>query len=263
MCTLDQGGQLCEAPADLPPLPDIEGLSFYDISNASEKYVVRQLKLLEKLSSEQILTKHLLPWMAMAQDIASIPAKAALVDWIFSHSKSPTDSWKKNIMTKAIVPLPVDHGSMQYRCLSDLIDPTSPYAALYFEEENVLPCAEFYARHKVALHACGISDGLTEDTPLDRARIYSQSGADLQVLMKKVEILLRSRSPCESGSTALPIDEIRSLKWLPGTSATGEVTLFSPNACRGADDSHLVDKVWGTVKFPVLENWRKILGEYI
>ena len=82
MCTLDEGGHLCEAPSDLPPLPDIGGVSFYDVSCFSEKYVVQQLELLENLSIEQILTQHLLPWMAMAQDIASISAKAALVDWV-------------------------------------------------------------------------------------------------------------------------------------------------------------------------------------
>ena len=262
MCALDQGGYLCEAPSDLPPLPDIEGVSFYNIANASEKYVVRRLGLLEKPSIEQILTRHLLPWMATAQGIASTPAKAALVDWIFHHSRSPTDSWKMNIISQPIVPLPISNGNLQYRCLKDLVDPTSDYSALYFEEENVFPCAEFYARHKTAFLACGISAGLTQDTPLGRARVYAQCGADMQVLTDKVRKLLQGRGPYELDWTALPIDEIRALKWLPGISTTGEMALFSPNTCRGADDSHLVDKVWGTVNFAVTEYWRKVLGKY-
>lgn len=253
---------MCEAPSGLPPLPDIEGISFYDTSNASENYVVRQLDLLETLSIEQLLTQHLLPWMAMVQDIDSMPAKAALVDWIFDHSKSPTYSWEINILSQPIVPLPTVHGDRQYQCLKNLVDPTSEYSALYFEEENVFPCADFYARHEVAFRACGISVGLTKDTPLNRARLYSQCGANIQVLMDKVGQLLQGRVPHEVSNAALPTDEIRVLEWLPGTSTTGEMALFSPNACRAADESHLVDKVWGTVNFAVTTYWRKVLGEY-
>ena len=263
MCTLDEGGHLCEAPSDLPPLPDIGGVSFYDVSCFSEKYVVRQLELLENLSIEQILTQHLLPWMAMAQDIASMLAKAALVDWIFHHSKSPTDSWKENIISQPIVPLPISHGNTQYRCLKDLVDPTSVHSALYFEEENVFPCAEFYARHKTAFRRCGISAGFTEGTPLDRAKVYSECGADLQVLTEKVRQLLQAQPSYGFDETTLPMHEIKVLEWLPGTTITGEMALFSPSTCRGADDSHLVDKVWGTVSFAVTDYWRKILGKYL
>lgn len=263
ICNLDQDGHLCEAPSDLPPLPNIEGVSFYDISNASEKYLTRQLKLLEILTIEQILTQFLLPWMAMAQDKASMPAKAALVEWIFDHSKYPTGSWKTNIMSQPIVPPPTRDGNIRYRCLKDLVDPTSVYSTLYFEEENVFPCAEFFTCHKGAFQACGISTGFNKDTPLDRAKVYSQHGADFQVLMDKVTNLLQGRFPYEVSSAALPTDEIRALKWLPGISTTGEMALFSPNDCRGADDSHLVDKVWGTVNFSVTGFWKKILGEHL
>ena len=262
MCSLDQGGHLCEAPSDLPPLPDIEGVSFYDISNASEKFIVRQLKLLEKLSIEQILTRYLLPWMAIAQDSACLPTKTALVDWIFDHSKSPTESWKMNVISHPIVPLPSGHGNMEYRCLKDLVDPTSANSELYFEDENVFPCEDFYERHKVALQACGISAGLTVDTPLDRARVYSQRGAELQVLIDKARQLLQGSCPYKLDSAALPTEEIRTLKWLPGISTTGEMALFSPNACRGADESYLVDKVWGTVDLVATRSWRNVLGEY-
>ena len=263
MCSLDQDGHFCEAPSDLPSFPDIEGVSFYDVSNASEKYVTRQLKLLEILTIEQILTRYLLPWMAMAQDIASMPAKAALVEWIFDHSKSPTGSWKTKIMSQPIVPLPTVDGNKRYRCLRDLVDPTSVYSTLYFEEENVFPCEEFFARHKGAFQACGISAGLNKDTPLDRAKVYSQYRADSQELIDKVTNLLQGRVPYEVSSAALPTDEIRALKWLPGTSTSGEMALFSPNFCRGADDRHLVDKVWGTVNFSVTAFWKKVLGEYL
>lgn len=262
MCSLDQDGHLCEAPPDQPPLPDIEGVSFYDVSNLSERYIVRQLKLLEELSIEQLLTQHLLSWMAVAQDSASVPAKAALVEWIFNHSKFPTDSWQANVMSHPIVPQPDSNGDMQYRCLKDLVDPTSVFSALYFAEENVFPCTKFFARHKAALQACGISAGLSKETPLDRARVYSQCGADMQVLMAKTTQLLLERIPYEVGNAALPTDELRALEWLPGTSATGEIILLSPNACRGPEDSYLVDRVWGAVNFAVTRQWKTILGEY-
>lgn len=253
-----------EALPQLPSLPEIVGIHFYTIDvDAAEKYIVRKLNLLEKISMEQALTKHFLPWMATTQDDSLVSAKEALVNWIFDNSKTPSESWMTNIISQPIVPLPARNGYKHYRCLRDLIDPASTYSALYFDEECVFPCPEFLKQHEVALRSCRLSKGIKSTTPLDRARYYSSCGATVQELQRKVTLLLKVLIEWDFGSSAISINEIRSLKWLPGKSVDGHFALFAPNECRGIDQGHLVDVVWGTADYSVSEDWRRILGQYV
>lgn len=262
MCSLDQGGHLCEVPPDLPPLPDIEGISFYDISNASEKYVVRQLELLEKLSIEQVLTRHLLPWIESTPE-SLVPAKDGLIDWIFENSRLPTQSWKKDVMCHAIVPLPLRSGERRYRRITDMIDPICDLAKIYFEEEDVFPCLDFYGRHKEALLICGITVRPESHKLLERCRHFAECGANITEIEGKVECLTRLPIQTESfaSESYLSISELRDMKWLPAISLEGKKTLLAPNECRGADLGHLVDLVWGVVKFSVNRDWERILGQ--
>ena len=261
MCDLDQSGHLFQAPPNLPPLPDIPDITFYEVSNPGESYIIRQLHLLEETSTQDLLTKHLLPWMQRAQDSSLLPAKEALVSWIFEHSKNPTESWISSVISWPVVPLTNINGCRTYRCLKDLVDPSSRFACLYFPEENVFPCPEFVRRHRSPLAACGLSKGFTWSTPLQRAKYYSKCDADLQVLHEKVKYLLNIPIQPEPSLSEASISEIRTLNWLPGVSATGEPALMSPSVCRGSDQSQLVDLVWGTVSYSVRREWMKILGK--
>lgn len=263
-CDLDQGGKMYEAPPQLPSVPEIVGIHFYTIDvNVAEKHIVRKLHLLEKISMEQALTEHFLPWMATAQEYSSIPAKEALVKWIFDNSKSPSVSWMTNVISQPIVPLPTRGGERHYRCLVDLVDPTSTFSKLYFDDERVFPCADFLKLHGVALMACRLSKGVTSMTPLDRARYYSSCGGTLLELQEKVQLLLKVTVQFGFTSSAASINEIRSLKWIPGKSVDGQLALLAPNTCRGFDQGQLVDMVWGTANYSVKTDWRRVLGQYV
>ena len=252
-----------ETPPGLPPMPDIPGVSFYEASNPSEIYLIRQLHLLEEVSTQDLLTEHLLPWMQDVQDVSMLPAKEALVDWVFDISKNPSETWISSVMGWPIIPQPAHSGNRTYRCIKDLVDPCSGFASLYFAEENVFPCLDFAKRHKGALAACGLGNGVNSSTPLLRAAYYSRCGADLDVLRDKIECLLAVPIEPKPGFSETLIGEFRNLKWLPGTSATGEPTLMSPSACRGPDQSRLVDLVWGTFPYSVSKDWKKLLGKCI
>ena len=244
-------------------MPDIPGISFYGLSNPSEIYLIRQLQLLEEISTLDLLIKHLLPWMQDAQDPLMFPAKDALVSWIFDNSKNPTENWISRVMTWPIVPLAAHDGVRIYRCLRDLVDPSSRFASLYFAEENVFPCPDFVKRHKGALVACGLGNGVIWSTPFLRAVYYSRCGADLHVLQDKVKCLLEVPIELEPSLPETSISKIRTSRWLPGVLATGEMTLMSPSACRGPDQSQLVDLVWGTVPYLVSKDWKKLLGKCV
>lgn len=263
VCDLDQDGHLFEAPLGLPPMPDIPGVSFYDLSNPSESYLIRQLHLLEDISIQDLLTKHLLPWMQDAQDPLMLPAKEALINWIFDNSKNPTENWMSSVMSWPVVPLAAHNGDRTYRCLKDLVDPSSRFASLYFAEENVFPCPDFVKRHKRALTACGLGNGLTWSTPLQRAAYYAKCGADLHIIQDKVKCLLNVPIQWKPSISEALTSEIRTLRWLPGVLATGESALLSPSVCRGSDQSQLVDLVWGTVPYSVSKDWKKVLGKCI
>lgn len=263
VCDLNDSNRLYNVAPDLPPLPDIPGLSFYDVSTASDKCIARQLSLFETISDEELLTRHFLPWMDKAQDVDLILAKDGLVEWIFKHSKSATDSWIMAVRSQPIVPLPCNNGPRTYGRLQDLIDPTTEHSRLYFEEENRFPCSAFFQKNKQALLSCGLGNGNTWSTPLERARYYAQCDFPIQTLSEKVGCLLKIPIEAQFSASKESVHELRTLKWLPGVSIKGKATLFAPAACRGADQTHLVDMVLGTIAYSVRRAWKKILGQYL
>jgi len=255
---LDSGEEGHRLPSNLPPLPNIQGLSFYDPSSSSERYLVENLRLLPELNLENLLMRFLLPWMEAVADGSLLVAKEAMADWTFQQSFWPSSSWLANVITRPIVPLPLHGGVQLYRCLKDLVDLDSQIAKLYFADESVFPSEEFFQRNKTSLRACGISNGAESLTViLRRAKSYSQRIPNRQ-LVKKVKLLLKAPiiEPIPSDFT----QNIRSLKWMPTTLADGTIGLSNPSQCRGADQSQLVDNVWGITEFFVEKTWSQILG---
>lgn len=248
-----------EIPAQLPPLPDLEGVSFYNVPSDGERYVLEQLNLLEKISIETLLTRHLLPWMKSVFEDSLSTTKDALVDWIVHRSKIPSESWITNIISQPIIPVSVGKGQRIFKCLQELVDPTSRFSQLYFEEEHVFPLNSFFMKHKDALKACGLSDGVSSFTPLDRARIYSQHEVEEERLTERVECLFKAPITQEF-SNSDSVNEFRISRWLPGASTDGTPVFISPSHSRGSDQAYLVDKVWGTVPFSVRWEWKKLLG---
>ena len=253
-----------KTPAGFPPLPDIVGVSFYDPQNEFERLMVVRLRALQDATAKDLLISHLLPWMesisSNAEPLWEIP-KANLVDWIMKGSRRPYKAWLTDIISHAIIPLPLQDGKTRYRCLTGMVDPSSELAKLYDEEEKVFPCPDFFSRHKEALIACGIATQPSRSTPAERVRYFSKCGVDHVTLQRKVDYLMKLPVGKDLSSSTIDIADIRNLKWLPGVSVNGDSTLFSPKECRGVDQSHLVDLVWGTTNIVTKANWRKVLGK--
>lgn len=263
-CSLDGSGHLYMAPMDLPPLPNIPQASFFHPQSPGESLIVECLKALETVSNKDLLTRHLLPWMetvptAVRDDLST--AKEALVNWLVERSPPISEEWQRDIFSQPIIPLPVESEQRQYRCLSGMVDPSSDLARLYNPEERLFPCPEFLARHKEALLAYGLQSKPLWSTPLERAEYLSQHPSSIAV--SKIESLLELPVLPELTKSEAAIKKIRSLKWLPGITVTGQPTFLAPNECRGADESHLVDKVLATTAISVKSSyWKSILGEH-
>ncbi|KAL9099438.1 MAG: hypothetical protein Q9163_005063 [Psora crenata] len=257
-CAIDRGQSSYELPDDLPSLPDLEGVSFYDLSDSAEKYIVQKLGLLQFITRDALLQFHLLPWLLNVSEASLTAAKAALVDWIMSNSLSSSEAWKELVRGHALIPMPSEGDTQAYRCLKDLIDPASPYTELYFEEEKMFPAREFFNKHRAALRICGIGNGADSPTlPLDRARAFARHVADDRLVQKArclFGVSVCSNLPNEA------IQEIRRLKWLPAESPIGKLQMFAPNQCRGMAQRPLVDLVWGITKLNLAHGWEELLG---
>lgn len=247
-----------------PPLPDLVGVSFYDPQNEIEKLMMERLRALQSVTPKDLLTSHLLPWMESissdADSLLEIP-KANLIDWIMKGSRRPSKAWLTDIINHPIIPLPLHDGKRQYRCLMGMVDPSSELAKLYDEDENVFPCPDFYCRHKEALVICGIATQPTWNTPAERIQRFSRCEVVTEPLHNKIDCLLKLPIEKELISSDREVANIRRLKWVPGVSLSGGSTLFAPSKCRGADQSHLVDLVWGTTSIAVKASWKKVLGK--
>ena len=248
-----------KAPVDLPPLPNILGVLLIDLTSRSERHLVKRFNLIEEMSLLDLLQHYLLPWAVTVQDGPLIAAKEALIEFTFKHA---TKQWAVDISKIPIIPLPLcgDLGG-QYRCLSGMIDPTSPLSNLYFEHEDVFPCRDFFERHKEVLRACGIISELSWNTPLDRVQYYSRCHVDISSLEAKVKRLLQLPVHEKLSSSESSIAEIRTLRWLPAFPVSGStMTLLASQECRGFDESDLVDHVLGKTHFLVNKEWRQMLG---
>lgn len=261
--SLENKTKLCELPQHLPPLPnDIGGLAFVEPSNAHERNILRNFNLVGYVSNERLLRDYLIPWLQAAPEETFASVKMALLDWVFVNSKLPNEAWANYLRDQQIIPLSIRDaaGHIQYGRLSNLVAPDSPHATLYFNEEAVFPDHQFYQKYKQTLWVCGIGDGFDTVTMLDRARVYSKYSGPVVKLKDKVECLLRSSPGKIVTLSDESLGELRSLKWVPGISITGEDVLLAPNACRGKQGNALVDHVWGTTSFWVEPDFQNALG---
>jgi sacsin len=262
-CSLDARGQMYKTPPGLPPLPNLSKVSFFEAQSEVERLFIERLKALPRVSDKDLLTQHFLPWMGTvtSDDAALSLAKEELVHWIMKMAPTHPCSaeWQVDVFSHAIIPLPVEGGQRRYRCIAGMVDPSSSLAPLYDAGENVFPCPHFYTKHKNVLIAYGLTSKMQWDTPLERARYFAHHGDEVDI-NTKVETLLKLRVLSKLSSSKDSIAEIRRLKWIPCTSVLGESILHAPFECRGADDRHLIDLVWGITTLSMEPSWKRVLG---
>lgn len=244
-------------PTGLPQLPVIPEISFFDPSNESEKYLLKYFGLLETMTLETLLQKYLLPWAVTAQD-QDRKSKRDLIDFVF-HRATRSISWVTLVASFQIIPVDMAEGNSdqtQYRYLADVVHPHSSISKLYFARENVFPDPAFLKAHSQALINLGIKWSLTWPDMVKRIQEFSQ--CTIRELGDKVDRLLALPVPDEDHPT---VDEIRTLKWIPGTRpGENSLSLLAPNECRQVDMRSYTDLVLGVTRFRVNAEWSKLLG---
>lgn len=251
-------------PANLPPLPKIQDVAFFDLSARGEKSLAETFGLMATMSLEALLRDHLLPW-ALAADGRLNAVKDRLIDFIFTNhqSRSPSRSWIELIANQPIIPVLTgkDKLNRRHRCLVDLVRPQTLLSKLYFEDEDVIPDPDFFRKHETALNLCGIKSYPTWADLVGRIGHFSQRPQDAKELVEKIKVLLAMTPPPGFEADDSNIRRIQTLKWIPGLSALDtNLSLFSPQDCRGYDQRYLTSYVLGSTMFSPLGSWRKILG---
>ena len=251
-------------PVNLPPLPNIQDVAFFDLSDTSERYLADTFGLLESMSLETLLRDHLLPW-AVATEAGLDAVKDRLIHFIFSkeHFINPSRSWVKLITSQPIIPIltRTDQPTRRYRCLVDLIRPQTLLSELYFADEDVIPEPDFFKRHEPVLIMCGIKSEPTWADIVGRIFYFSQRHVDVDEIAGRVKILLRTNPPSDFRADESNIRHIQTLKWLPGIPVSGtHVSLLSPQDCRGPNQRSLTNHVLGSTSFSPSGDWKKIFG---
>lgn len=240
----------------------MQSISFYNLTDRTERFLVNYFNLIEKMSMETLLETFLLPWAISAHEIFST-AKNSLIDFIFrlDISRNPSDAWKMIISSQAIVPL--DSGSSEnpkcYSCLRSIVSPGSSLSKLYFENENVFPDTTFFENHMAALIPLGIRREPIWPDVVDRIKCFSTRTAN--ELAEKVGYLLSLSTSAHFMLDPSTVNFIRTLKWIPGIPPGGNSTsLLSPDECHSAEWSSHTDLVLGTTRFSPSGMWRRLLG---
>lgn len=251
-------------PVNLPPLPQIQDLAFFDLSDKIENNLAESFSLMATMSLETLLRNHLLPW-ASAVDESLDPVKDRLIDFIFTNdqSRSPSRSWIDLIANQPIIPVQArkDQSNRRRRCLVDLVRPQTLISTLYFEDEDVIPDPIFFRKHKTALILCGIKSEPTWADVVDRIFQFSRRPQDVEELIEKVKTLLTIPPPSGFEADELNIRHIQTLQWVPATPVSEtQLSLLSPQDCRGHDQRPLTSYVLGSTKISASGHWRKIIG---
>lgn len=251
-------------PANLPPLPQIQDLAFFDLSDQTENSLAESFGLVATMSLETLLGNHLLPWALAAHERLD-PVKNRLIDFIFTNeqSRNPSKSWIELITHQPIIPVQggKDQSNRRRRCLVHLVRPQTSISKLYFEDEEVIPDLNFFRKHKAALILCGIKSEPTWADLLDRIFHFSQRPQDAEQLIEKVKVLLTITPPSGFEADELNVRRVQTLRWVPAIPVSEtQLSLLSPQDCRGDDQRPLMSHVLGSTKISASGHWRKILG---
>lgn len=249
--------------SSLPPVPTIPGLTFYEPSHSHEQYLVDFYNLLDKISHDELIFEHLMPFFREQGDETLAEVKLSLVNFALENTPRPSDSWKTQFCRLDLVPKASRSGisGLQFRPLADTIDPQSPLSDLFFEDEDVFPEPGFFERHRLMLVSCGIIRELTPEILLDRVQAFAGSQKDMEQVSIRVKLMLNLPLPVDFNLLPASLGELRGLKWLPASSPSFDgFQLMSPADCRASDEKKLVDKVLGIVEANVKPEWKGLLG---
>ncbi|KFY88994.1 hypothetical protein V498_06566 [Pseudogymnoascus sp. VKM F-4517 (FW-2822)] len=223
------------------PIPEIDEVQFIDAPWASYSN-----RLLEKLG------------LAECKGITQIIEGHVIKAW-----KSEQFTNQRELQKLAIVPVANINGDVasKFSIAEELIDPSVPELRnLFFDEDEVIPVAEFFSQFQVALKGCGLKTTVDEALINRQIRCYSNSSHSALEIQQRAHCLLKSTCRWTSPVSIWEDSELRTRKWLPVIDVDGTIRLEAPNQCRGRKDRLLVNLQLPILDIPVSVEWEIQLG---
>lgn len=245
----------------LPAVPIRPGITFLDLSSPYAK-VAKVFDLVKDPSTENMIVDYILP--AVTSQALSRDAQEVLTDFVFFRASQLSSDAQLKLAKEVVIPLQQPAGSkvFKYSCLKDTVDPTNrSLVCLFFEDEEVFPCPEFFGRHRAALIHCGLCSNLNIDVIQERISYFASCGRTPCDIKNKVAALLRVPLKSEESSNEDFKLFLQGSKWLPATATSNDsLVMMKARECRPAEFRKLVDRVLGVADFTIEPSWMHALG---
>ncbi|OBT62242.1 hypothetical protein VE03_08031 [Pseudogymnoascus sp. 23342-1-I1] len=247
------------------PIPEIDKVQFIDAPWSSySQSLLEILKIAECKDIIDIIERHVIKAWKSEQATKweySVKEQASAL-LLRQYSRLRPES-QRELQTLAMVPVANINGHVasKFSIAEELVDPSVPELRnLFFDEEEVIPVAEFFSQFQVALKGCGLKTAVDEALINRRIRCYSNSTHSVLEVQKRASCLLKSTCRWTSPPSIWEDSELRKLKWLPVTDVDGILRLDASNQCRGLKDRLLVNLQLPILDIPISAEWEIRLG---
>lgn len=232
------------------------GTIFVDLKPSEQSSLIHKLGCIDTPESSSIFGQYIFP--SIEREIAAGGAGfMPLFRFCLNRSGRMDLTMKQKL--KCLACIPVSRGASSettYLPASKIVDPESPIACLYDQDEGRFPNKDVSVSEMDCLRRLGILCTLTMEIIKDRVEKYSTwEESNLSSLVPKVKDLL-SMSP----TARFNMEFAWTLRWIPAHQSDGRLTLCSPNSCRDATSGRILHYVMPIAKFHTHQDWRLLLG---
>lgn len=246
-------------------VPAIPGTQFIlaDVG-IPQRHLLQNLNLADCLGPVQIVEDYIIPSWSRGDDSAwTYRCKEQISEFVLRCFSLLTSASKTKLRTLPIVPVTRLDGkdTSKFAEASELIDPdVSVLKALCFDDEEVLPKRDFFAKFKFALSECGLKKEVDEILVEQRVRCYAKFSYPFLDIQKRAEILLKSQCGWKSPTGSLGESDLRRLAWLPVIKPDKEKSLMAADGCRAQRDAPLVSSQLPLLTVRISTEWEQRLG---
>ncbi|KAF8247792.1 hypothetical protein K440DRAFT_550295 [Wilcoxina mikolae CBS 423.85] len=235
-------------------LPVIEHANtiFIEKSDPGVFQILKALGLAELPSTQQILEQFIIPKITSTNG----ETRTSFSKFTLKSINFRLLSWeaKNRLANTSFIPVANSH---LFKCPSQLVDPESGAAGLYFDDENVFPTLDYLKEFRESLKQLQMVTAVTERVIQNRLRKYSEGQENIAEISKKVQNLLDAAPNPPSIST-----EYRELRWIPATSLDGEIRLYNSCECRDKLQESLFKYSMPLTELDVSARWKTELRWY-
>ncbi|KAF8244236.1 hypothetical protein K440DRAFT_559411 [Wilcoxina mikolae CBS 423.85] len=204
--------------------------TFINVDDPGARSLLRTFGLAEIPPPLDLLEKYVIPTMSERRG----SARVALSRYALKPRNYLDLSSQAHDILKSLEFVPVHGEPSLLKCPSELVDPESTAAELFFDDEPVFPDKSYLLEFRDSLQKLGMITSITERVILNRLDRYSELPSQIVKLSQMLQnLIFAAPRPPVLG------DRYLNLKWVPA-SMNGVTNLYSPRDCRNSHQKELV-----------------------